>query len=57
MLSIGHGIVWLARYEGLIFLLRTIINNLSHVSFNAYLRLHSTVLRTGYALHMFFMEN
>ena len=53
MLSMGHEIVWLARYEGLKVVLRTIIFNLFHVSFNAYLRSHGIVLRSGYELDVF----
>ena len=36
MLSMGHEIVWLARYEGLKVVLRTIVFNLSRVSSNAH---------------------
>ena len=34
----SHEIVWLARYEGLKVVQRTIIFNLCHVSFNAHPR-------------------
>ena len=35
MLSMGHEIVWLERYEGLKNMLRTINFNLTRISFNA----------------------
>ena len=54
MLSTGHEIVWLARYEGLKVELRTIIFNLSRVFFNAYPRSRGIVLRLGYALNTFY---
>ena len=38
VLSMGHDIIWLAPYEGLKVVLRTIILNLSRVSFNAHPR-------------------
>ena len=53
MLSMGHEIVWLARYEGLKVVLRTIIFNLFRVSFNSYPRSRGIVLRSGYALGVF----
>ena len=53
MLSMGIEIVWLAHYEGLKVALRTIIFNLSRVSFNALTRWHGIVLRSGYALDVF----
>ena len=49
----GHEIVWLARYEGLKVVLRTIIVNLSRDSFNAHPHSCGIVLRLGYALDMF----
>ena len=54
MLSMGHEIVWLARYEGLKVVLRTIIFNLSRVSCNSNPRSRSIVLRSGYALGTFY---
>ena len=53
MLSMGHKIVWLERYEGLKVVLRTMIFNLSRVSFNAHPRSRHIVLRLGYALGVF----
>ena len=53
MLSMGHKIVWLARYEGLKVILRTVIFNLFHVSLNAHPRSCGIVLRSGYALSVF----
>ena len=53
MLNMGHEILSLARYEGLKVVLRTIIFNLSHVSFNAHTRLRGIVLCLGYALGVF----
>ena len=54
MLSmLGHEIVLLARYEGLKVVLRTVIFNLSRVSFNSDPRSRGIVLRSGYALDVF----
>ena len=53
MLSMGHEIVWLARYEGLKVLLRTIIFILFRVSFNAHPLSRDIVLRLRYTLGVF----
>jgi hypothetical protein len=53
MLSMGHAIVWLARYEGLKVVLRTIIFNLFCVSFNSHPCSWGIVLRLGYPLDVF----
>ena len=53
MLSMGHKIVRLARYEGLKVEVRTILFNLSHVSFHAHPRPRGIVLRLGYVLGSF----
>ena len=54
MLSMGHEIDWLAHYEGLKVVLRTITFNLSRVFFNAHPRSRGIVLQLGYALNIFY---
>ena len=49
----GHEIVWLAHYEGLKVVLRTITFNLFRVFFNAHPRSRGIFLRSGYALDVF----
>ena len=53
MLSMGHEIDWLARYEGLKVVLRTINFNLTREFCNAHLLSLGIGLRSGFVLGIF----